>query len=110
MNRQRIAGQPVKVASSSHKAGIKQDNRIFVYILLLSNNTYYTGMTNNLKRRMEEHNTGKSISTRNYLPAKLIYYTTLTDRKQARWLEKKIKNRGAARYLRLKSTLKACAK
>ena len=107
MQIERIHPKAVKVASSSHKAGIKQYERMYVYILILSNGSYYTGMTNNLKNRLQQHNEGKSISTRNYLPARLIYYTTIIGRSNARQLEVKIKNRGAGRYLRLKSTVKS---
>jgi len=34
-------------------------NMYFVYILKCSDNSYYTGSTNNLQRRLNEHNTGK---------------------------------------------------
>ncbi len=30
----------------------------FVYILLCSDGSYYTGMTNNMEKRLEEHNQG----------------------------------------------------
>ncbi|MFZ1291348.1 MAG: GIY-YIG nuclease family protein [Melioribacteraceae bacterium] len=37
----------------------------YVYILLsLKDEKHYTGFTNNLKRRFEEHNTGKVQSTK----------------------------------------------
>ena len=71
-----------------------------VYILKLSNDTYYTGITKDLTKRLRQHNTGQSKSTRHGLPVKVIYSVTMPDYKQARWLEVKIKNRGAARYLR----------
>ncbi|MFZ2255893.1 MAG: GIY-YIG nuclease family protein [Patescibacteria group bacterium] len=29
----------------------------YIYILLCSDNTYYTGYTNNLEKRIEKHNT-----------------------------------------------------
>jgi len=72
---------------------------IWVYILILSNGRYYTGMTKDIARRMKEHNTGMSKSTKRHLPVKLIYVQILPDRTTARRLETKIKRRGAHRYL-----------
>lgn len=72
----------------------------FVYILQLSNKTFYCGITKDLNKRIEQHNSGMSISTRRNLPALLIWHTKLPSRKQAALLEKKIKNRGVRKYLR----------
>lgn len=79
---------------------MSQENRTFyVYILFLSNATYYTGMTNNLTRRLIEHNQGKSISTRHHLPVILKHSEKFTTRSTARKKEVHIKNMGAKRYL-----------
>lgn len=75
------------------------EDLIFIYILKLANNRYYTGITSNLQRRITEHREGKSISTRKHLPVDLIYVTAVIGRKEARKVEKKIKARGAGRYL-----------
>lgn len=85
----------------------KQDNSntttttdlFYTYILELSNNTYYTGITNNIEKRKAQHDKGQSKSTKRHLPVKLIYTCTNTTRKAARRLEVKIKNMGAAKYL-----------
>ncbi|MCX5706621.1 MAG: GIY-YIG nuclease family protein, partial [Candidatus Omnitrophica bacterium] len=46
----------------------------YVYVLCsLKNNRYYIGSTNNLKRRLAEHNRGESLSLRNKGPFKLVY-------------------------------------
>ncbi len=46
-----------------------------VYMLLCSDNSLYTGITTDLVRRVEEHNSKKSISkyTRARQPVKLVY-------------------------------------
>ena len=45
-----------------------------VYILLsLKDNKTYTGSTNNLQRRLLEHQLGKVKATKNRLPIKIIY-------------------------------------
>lgn len=72
---------------------------VYVYILKLSNGKHYTGMTKHLLRRLQEHTEGKSISTKHNLPVDLIYCTELKDSITARLLEKKIKSRGAERFL-----------
>jgi len=47
----------------------------WVYILLCSDNSYYTGSTINLQRRLEEHQRGKDPNsyTASRLPVKLVY-------------------------------------
>lgn len=74
-------------------------SKIILYILRLNNNTHYTGITKNLVRRMIEHNTGQSKSTRRHLPITLIHTESFESRKEARRKEVYIKNMGAKRYL-----------
>ena len=47
----------------------------YVYILLsLKDKKFYIGFTNDLKRRLKEHNSGKNTSTKSRLPLELLYY------------------------------------
>lgn len=47
----------------------------YVYLLKsVKDGQLYIGSTDDLKRRFEEHNTGKSPSTRHRIPLELIYY------------------------------------
>jgi len=47
----------------------------FVYILKSqANGSLYVGKTNNLARRIKEHNNGNSPSTKRYLPWACIYF------------------------------------
>jgi len=47
----------------------------YVYVLLsLKDKKFYIGFTNDLKRRLKEHDSGKNISTKSRRPLKLIYY------------------------------------
>jgi len=70
----------------------------YTYILKFENGRFYTGITNNLKRRLEEHKTGKSISTKRFLPIVCYTFFVFESRKESRMLEVKIKNRGAKLY------------
>ena len=65
----------------------------YVYILLCSDNSYYTGMTNNLEKRIELHNSksSKYAYTSSRLPVKLVWYLQCDSPKQAITLEKQIK-------------------
>lgn len=47
----------------------------YTYILRCSDNTYYTGWTNDLDRRLRMHNEGRGGKyTRSRIPVELVYY------------------------------------
>jgi len=71
----------------------------YTYILRMSNNKHYTGIAKDLKKRFDQHQAGHSISTRRYLPVRMIWSHLSKSRKEARILEVKIKSRGAKRFL-----------
>jgi putative endonuclease len=65
----------------------------YVYILKsLKNNRFYIGSTNNVEKRLIEHNSGKSIYTSESGPWGLVFrqqFDTLTiARKMEYWLKK----------------------
>jgi len=69
------------------------DKQYFVYIMTNSHNkVLYTGITNNLKKRVYEHKE-KLISgfTKKYNVSKLVYYGTYQDPENAILREKQIK-------------------
>jgi len=73
----------------------------YVYVLEgLSDHNWYTGSTNDLRKRFEEHNNGKVISTRNRRPFKVIYYEACLNDHDARIREKYLKTAWGKRYLR----------
>jgi len=80
--------------------GIRSLETVTVYILYLKDHTHYTGMTNNISRRMSEHKSGHCDYTSRRLPFKIIYTKEFNDRKSARRHEVYIKSQGAARFLR----------
>jgi putative endonuclease len=67
-------------------------NQYYVYILTNRSKTLYTGVTNNLKRRIYEHK-NKIIKgfTAKYNIDKLVYYEVYNDITQAIQREKQIK-------------------
>ncbi len=65
----------------------------YVYILKCSDKTYYTGITNNINRRLFEHKKGKYPGSYTYLrrPVVLVYYCDFTNVGFAIDTEKQIK-------------------
>jgi len=64
----------------------------YVYILKsLVNNRLYTGATNNLKRRIEEHNSGNSKYTKSTKPFVLLHKEIYKTRKEAYQRERFLK-------------------
>jgi putative endonuclease len=59
----------------------------------------YVGMTNNLKRRFDMHNSGKVPSTRNRYPFKIIYIETYINQHDAAAREKFLKTGWGKNYL-----------
>lgn len=63
-----------------------------VYLLQSGvNKSFYIGCTNNLKKRLLEHNQNKSYHTKKYSPWKLIYCETYISKKDAYQREKSLK-------------------
>ena len=53
--------------------------------------SFYTGITWNLEKRLAEHNSGMSLSTKGKLPVKLVYTEKFVDKFEAAKREKEIK-------------------
>lgn len=63
-----------------------------MYILTCSDNTYYTGITNDLNKRIKTHNSGKGAKyTKNRLPVVLLEYKVVNNKSEALKLEYKVK-------------------
>lgn len=69
------------------------DRHYVVYIVQCRDGAYYVGVTNNLERRLWEHNTGvdRSCFTYKRRPVELKYYEVTSDIKQAILREKQLK-------------------
>ena len=65
----------------------------FVYIVKCSDNSYYTGITNELERRINEHNSGIQPDSYTYKrrPVELVFNHEFIDAIQAISFEKQIK-------------------
>ncbi len=62
----------------------KSRSEYYVYILRCSDDTFYTGITNDLKRRLNMHNSGiASKYTKPRLPVCYVYIEAVTDKSHA---------------------------
>jgi len=75
----------------------------YVYILKCSDGLTYTGITNNISRRFNEHQNGLSNNcfTFNRRPLELIFTQEFNDVEQAIYFEKKIKKWNGKKKLAL---------
>lgn len=56
----------------------------YTYIVKCSDETLYTGWTNNLKKRLEAHNSGKGAKyTKNRRPVELVYFEEYDTKQEA---------------------------
>jgi len=79
--------------------------KYYVYAIKSKTRNYiYVGLTNNLSRRLEEHNRGYIRTTKPYSPFELIFDESFDTRLEARQKEKYLKSGVGKEYL--KSLLK----
>lgn len=77
----------------------------FIYILKCSDNTFYTGITNDLKKRINKHNRGTgSKYTRSRLPVSFVYIISTDNRSTASKEEYRIKKLNRYNKIELIST------
>ncbi len=79
----------------------------YVYLLISETHLeeYYIGSTNDLRRRLVEHNLGDSPSTARYKPWKLVYYEAYLTEELARMREKRLKHHGSGKHELMKRAL-----
>jgi len=69
----------------------------YVYVLRSSSDSHlYTGFTNDLERRVKEHNAGLVSSTSHRKPFELVYYEAYSSEEEARHRESNLKLRSRA--------------
>jgi putative endonuclease len=66
---------------------------MYVYILLCADGSYYVGVTNDIEKRVAEHNNGKDPKAYTYrkTPVKLVWHESFINPSEAIELEKQLK-------------------
>ena len=73
----------------------------YVYVLYSFRfDRIYIGHTNNLRLRLERHNSGKVKSTKAYIPWELVHYEKFATRLEAMKREKELKSHKGRDYIR----------
>ena len=74
----------------------------YVYILRCADNSLYTGYTNQMKKRLQMHNSGKGAKyTRGRVPAELVYFEVYATKQEAMKREYAIKALSRADKMKL---------
>jgi len=73
----------------------------YVYVLFSEKDgNFYTGYTNDIKKRIKEHNLGYVASTKNRRPLNLVYFEGCLNQQDATKREKYLKTTYGKRYLK----------
>lgn len=73
------------------------------YVYLLESKKelqFYTGYTDNLKKRFSEHNQKLNLSTKRYAPWRLIYYEACINQNDAKRRERYLKTTQGQRLIK----------
>ncbi len=73
----------------------------YVYVIKSNKDKkYYTGYTDDLRKRFNQYNNGENVSTKNRGPFKLIYYEACLSKHDAIAREQYLKTGMGKRYLK----------
>ena len=87
--------------AEGHFTRRKAHNMYYVYLLVSAKDLkQYIGLTEDIDRRVVEHNSGKVESTRYRRPLALAYFEAYVDRRDAEGRERFLKSGSGKKYLR----------
>ena len=79
--------------------GAKKSVMSIVYVLYsFKFDRYYVGMTDNLDRRLFQHNNGMNTSTKSFIPWEVVHKEEYSSRLEARNREKYLKTAAGRRW------------
>ena len=86
---------------------------MFYYVYVLQSKldqNFYTGVTEDLRKRLEDHNYGRVSSTKNRRPLNLVYFEGCLSKKDATKRERYLKTAWGKRFIknRIRNYLKLC--
>ena len=79
-----------------------QKSANYTYILRCKDDSLYTGWTNNLEKRIQNHNAGKGAKyTKSRRPVELVYYETFDTKEEAMRREYAVKQLSRTKKIQL---------
>ena len=94
-----IAGWSSLVPACRQAGLVRPLQMYYVYVIKDEEDRYYTGLTNDLERRLKEHKSRYHKTTKHGRDWKLIFHQAFSSREEARNVEKYLKS-GSFRELR----------
>lgn len=83
----------------------------YTYILKSSrSDLFYTGYTKDLRKRIEEHNSGLSFASKPYAPFKLVFYAAFETEKMAKDFELYLKSGSGKAFTNKRLVMKSLKK
>jgi putative endonuclease len=77
------------------------EKKFFVYVMSSKIRKYiYVGLTENVEKRVGQHNSGKEKTTKPYTPFELIHQETFSTRLDARKREKQLKTGSGKEWIK----------
>ena len=90
------AAYSAEAAASAAKAGLAKKGSKMHYVYLLESDSVpthrYVGLSSDLKRRLETHNSGESSHTMKYRPWHLVTYIAFSNKSKAEAFERYLKS------------------
>ncbi|MDZ4149114.1 MAG: GIY-YIG nuclease family protein [Flavobacteriaceae bacterium] len=91
--------RPIRTSSSRSGGAQRLKKMYYVYVLYsVSFQKYYVGLTNNLDRRLLEHNQVKMTSTKAFVPWIIVHTEVFETRPEARMREKYLKSAAGRKW------------
>lgn len=100
------AGGEYQISASIPKHFIEQERNLislmfYVYVIFSHDfDRIYIGMTSDLDKRLKEHNSGHSKSTKAFAPWEIVYSESFSSRKEARERENSLKSFRKRKWIR----------
>jgi putative endonuclease len=92
----------VNAASYDSASQFSMGNFFYIYVLQseIDPKRFYTGLTNDLPHRLQNHNAGRVLHTAKWKPWRLKSYIAISDRVRAAKLERYLKSASGGAFLK----------
>ena len=75
--------------------------KYYVYVLKsIGSGRHYVGFTRNVRKRLRQHNAGKTFSTRPFIPYELLFFESFDSKQEAFDREKFLKTGKGRTYIK----------